>query len=290
MMFAHSPDGVPLSIVYDDLLYYYVTNIQGDVVAILDATGAEVVTYTYDAWGNILTIGGSKATSLGQDNPLRYRGYVYDQETGLYYLQSRYYDPEVGRWINADGAMSDVGSDIRGYNLFAYCMNNPVNMSDSAGNWPTWNDIITFGKKAVDVIVQTVVSVASPVVTIIGKALHYSRNVLNNTSYTENELIEKGYTKEPASSDKFHQNNQLNGERNRKYVIGDWLSSEVVYYSDGTLNTTSEDMGTFNVYSGDNPALNIIVHGLFDVVPYMIWGNSSEDSTTLVDRIIMIWE
>ena len=133
MMFAHSPDGVPLSIVYDDLLYYYVTNLQGDVVAILDATGAEVVTYTYDAWGNILTIGGDDANTLGRMNPLRYRGYVYDQETGLYYLQSRYYDPEMGRFINADGFTS-TGQGFLGNNMFVYCGNNPVNYFDPMGN------------------------------------------------------------------------------------------------------------------------------------------------------------
>ena len=132
MMFGHSPDGVPLSIVYDDLLYYYVTNLQGDVVAILDATGAEVVTYTYDAWGNLLSVGGSKATTLGRDNPLRYRGYVYDTETGLYYLQSRYYDPEMGRFISAD-AFTSTCQGFTGNNMFVYCGNNPVINVDISG-------------------------------------------------------------------------------------------------------------------------------------------------------------
>lgn len=216
--------------------------------------------------------------------------YISPAETGLYYLQSRYYNPEIGRFINADSVISDVGGVVLGYNMFVYSRNNPINMKDSTGNWPTWDDIISYGKKVVDRIVENAVNNTSPIITIVAKKLHYSRNVLNNTNYQENELIEKGYTKEPASSDKFHQNNRLNGERNRKYVIGDWFSSEVVYYSDGRVNNTSEDMGTFNIYSGDNPALNVIVHGVFDVVPYMIWGNSSDDSTTIVDRVIMIWE
>ena len=138
-MFAHSPDGVPLSVVYDDLLYYYVTNLQGDVVALLDAAGNEVVTYTYDAWGNLLSVGGSKATTLGQDNPLRYRGYVYDQETGLYYLQSRYYDPEMGRFINADAFVS-TGQGILGNNMFAYCGNNPVCRYDVGGLF--WKELV----------------------------------------------------------------------------------------------------------------------------------------------------
>ena len=64
--------------------------------------------YGYNAWGNILTTTGELANTLGQINPLRYRGYVYDTETGLYYLQSRYYDPEIGRFLNADAFASTV--------------------------------------------------------------------------------------------------------------------------------------------------------------------------------------
>lgn len=75
------------------------------------------------------------ASTLGVDNPFRYRGYYYDAESGLYYLQTRYYDPATGRFINADGQISGVGGDIRGYNLFAYCFNNPINMIDPSGNW-----------------------------------------------------------------------------------------------------------------------------------------------------------
>ena len=95
--------------------------------------------------------------------------------------------------------------------------------------------------------------------------------------------------------DKFHQNNQVNKERNRKYVIpnektGGWFSSEVVFFSDSTINNTPEDTGTWNVYSGDNIILKVIVHGYFDVVPYMAWGNSYDDSTTIIDRFEVIFK
>ena len=83
--------------------------------------------------------------TVGNLNPFRYRGYCYDVETGLYYLSSRYYDPVVGRFINTDGIVSGVGGDIKGYNLYAYCMNDPINMSDEDGNWPKWAKKVAIG-------------------------------------------------------------------------------------------------------------------------------------------------
>lgn len=99
---------------YDGTPYYFQKNIQGDVLRICNAGGA-VVEYTYDAWGNILSVAGSMASTLGQYNPFRYRGYYYDNETDLYYLNSRYYDPEIGKFINADGIVGANGG-ITGYN------------------------------------------------------------------------------------------------------------------------------------------------------------------------------
>ena len=132
MYFNYDASGVPVSIVYNGTTYYYVTNLQGDIVGIVNQSGNQIVGYTYDAWGNILTTTGSSANTLGKYNPLRYRGYVYDHETGLYYVSSRYYDPEIGRFINADGAY-DTNQGVLGYNMYAYCLNNPVNMYDPDG-------------------------------------------------------------------------------------------------------------------------------------------------------------
>ena len=112
--------------------YFYVKNAQGDVTGLVSASGTRVVTYTYDAWGNLLATTGSLAATLGEQNPLRYRGYVYDTETGLYYLQSRYYNPGWGRFINVDSLIDNRG--VHTQNVFAYCGNNPVNHVDSDGH------------------------------------------------------------------------------------------------------------------------------------------------------------
>ena len=108
------------------------------MTGLVDSTGAKVVAYTYGPWGEARGVSGTLASTLGAMNPLRYRGYVYDTETGFYYVSSRYYDPEIGRWINADNQPS-TGSDLTGMNLFAYCGNNPVNRIDPIGEaWWHW--------------------------------------------------------------------------------------------------------------------------------------------------------
>ena len=105
-------------------------------------SAADVALVTYSC--KILNVGGSLASTLGVQNPFRYRGYVYDQETGLYYLQTRYYDPELGRFISADDlSYLGAGGELLGYNLFAYCGNNPVNRTDPDGT--DWQDVFAVG-------------------------------------------------------------------------------------------------------------------------------------------------
>ena len=117
---------------YNGTEYVYITNIQGDIIELVHITGTSVVKYTYDAWGNIIYQTGG---SLAEINPYRYRGYRYDSETGWYYLQSRYYDPTIGRFINADGLLGEVGDPLN-HNMYAYCANNPVMYVDPDGDFP----------------------------------------------------------------------------------------------------------------------------------------------------------
>ena len=126
---ADPANNQPLAMKYNNTLYYYVLNAQGDVVRIVNSSRSVVASYTYDPWGKIISSSGT----LADINPLRYRGYYYDSETGFYYLQSRYYDPEIGRFINADSYASTDATGLLSTNMFAYCENDPVNRSDPDG-------------------------------------------------------------------------------------------------------------------------------------------------------------
>ena len=170
--FVYDDGNQPFAVIYNDgstsTLYYYVLNAQGDVAAILNSSGKLAASYDYDAWGNC-TVYDSSDAAIGDLNPLRYRGYYYDAETGFYYLQSRYYDFANCRFINADGLFAD---SFIGTNLFAYCMNNPVNMSDHTGHWPQWlknvaSTVVNAVKKAGTIVVNTVKSVVSSVTNIV---------------------------------------------------------------------------------------------------------------------------
>ena len=112
--------------------YGYIVNLQGDIVGLIDSAGTEVVKYVYDAWGKILSTTGSLASTLGSIQPFLYRGYVYDQETKLYYLRSRFYCAHHGRMLNIDTFIEAI--TFSRLNLFAYCLNNPSNRFDPSGN------------------------------------------------------------------------------------------------------------------------------------------------------------
>ena len=116
---------------YNGQKYVYRKNLQGDIVAILDECGCTRGTYEYDVWGKIIWQGGSELLTI---NPFRYRGYYYDTETGLYYLNSRYYDPETGRFISPDSLKYLEPETCNGLNLYAYCGNNPVMFVDPTGH------------------------------------------------------------------------------------------------------------------------------------------------------------
>lgn len=127
-------DDTPIGFEYNGKEYYYVTNLQGDIIAVLNDSGECVAEYTYDAWGNCTV---TKDTEyIAHLNPLRYRGYYFDSDTGLYYLQSRYYDSNTGRFINSDTPLilAVDPETLFQYNTFIYCNNNPIAYVDNSGD------------------------------------------------------------------------------------------------------------------------------------------------------------
>ena len=130
--FFYDASNKPAVVVYNGTPYSYGKNLQGDIVGILDSNKNVVVSYVYDAWGRPISKTGTLASTLGTVQPFRYRGYVYDEETGLYYLRSRYYSPLLCRFTNAD-AIIDTLANLTGFNIFCYCENDPVRNVDPEG-------------------------------------------------------------------------------------------------------------------------------------------------------------
>ena len=184
LIFMYDNNGDAFGFNYNGEEYYYIKNVQNDIVAIADKNGTVVANYYYDAWGNVTRITGN--TALAQTNPLRYRSYYYDSETGYYHLKSRYYSPEVGRFLNADGYLAELGGNINGYNLFAYCFNNSVNLSDTTGHWPKWI------KEAASWVNNNIIQ---PVKNFFSSSKQ--NNVVNASSHDANR---RPYTGEPGST------------------------------------------------------------------------------------------
>ena len=146
-------NNTPIGFVLNDVQYFYITNLSGDIVGITDSSGNLIAEYSYDEWGKLLSItpaeeNNAEQLSIAQTNPLRYRGYYYDNESGLYYLQSRYYSPDLCRFISADGFDYLNASAELNMNAYIYCWNCPVVFDDIEGTTPklsiNLSDIISF--------------------------------------------------------------------------------------------------------------------------------------------------
>lgn len=157
--YSYDENGQVIGMNRNGAQYYYIKNAQNDVIGLLDNTLQQIVSYKYTSWGEIVSVKDSTgneitdSNNIGLINPYRYRSYRYDSETGLYYLQSRYYNAEWGRFLNADGVLNGA---FAGNNLYAYCGNNPVNMYD-----PDGYETITLG-----ILLNQFLSVAVPILAV----------------------------------------------------------------------------------------------------------------------------
>ena len=159
--YLYDGSGQLMAIRYKGADYYYIRDGLMTITGLVDANGTAVVNYRYDSWGTVTGISGSMAGTLGKDNPYRFKGYYYDEETGMYYLKSRYYQPEICRFISADTIeVLDCQGDLNDKNLYAYCDNNPVMRVDTGGQ--IW---ITLGIMAAGGGIGMVIGAASSAIT-----------------------------------------------------------------------------------------------------------------------------
>lgn len=157
LYYMYGLDGI-VGFIYNNKNYYYRKNLFGDIIAIFDGSGTVYAKYAYDAWGNCSIL--QDTNGIGTLNPFRYRGYYWDSELNLYYLNARYYDPEIGRFISQDNIAYLDPETLNGLNLFAYCLNNPVMDTDPDGTW-SW---ARFGK-ALAIIAVAAIAIAVTVAT-----------------------------------------------------------------------------------------------------------------------------
>ena len=212
-----------------------------------------MVSYVYDAWGRPISKTGTLASTLGTVQPFRYRGYIYDEETGLYYLRSRFYNQNNSRFLNADVLISKRPSPLA-HMLFTYCQNNPVKYSDPTGMESTDSELTA-------------------------KERHYRRlDYYQDYPDVFDPSFFAGWDDTvPADC---HQFTAVYGP-NVKYVSPDGLH-EVIYDALGNEVTDPRDIGTYNYVSPNEDEWR---HFVEDVYPWILWGNSPEDTTTREQRI-----
>ena len=279
-----------------DTEYFYVTNLQGDILKVITATGTEAATYTYDAWGKLLTSTGDMADV----NPLRYHGYFYDTETGLYYLQSRYYDPEVGRFINPDGYNS-TGQGIIGTNMFAYCLNNPAIFSDDAGTIAFIDDLIflggvvcctlIFGAAIAPVAWDAAVAVTDYIVGAVNEQLEVFGDIYDNVSGVITEYISQREQISNAITDSFEKTKvrKYNHETEVHHIVA--KSSPYASQARDILNTLGININsksnTIRIKTGLHRRLHThLYYGMVNAVIISAYKNGEGSFYEQRDRVL----
>lgn len=221
---------------YNDIKYHYLKNIHGDVIGILDQNNEIIVTYEYDSWGKVLSIKDSLGNpitdkaNIGHINPFRYRSYYYDTETELYYLNNRYYNPNWGRYLNADGIVG-ANEDINSYNIYAYVSNNPINKIDPNGNFaiplpiPVAGALLVFGA-AVLMMPQTKAALSNAAETWVHTITSAGSKINSKTTKSKKDPTKKKKEQE----EKYYVYTLRQRETNKVEYVGRTTSIEQTKY------------------------------------------------------------
>ena len=227
--FIYDNAGAPYSVIYTHgdttETYYYILNQQGDVIRIVNASGTTKAEYTYDSWGNVLTVSNVSGCTIGTLNPIRYRGYYYDAELNMYYLQSRYYDPVVKRMLSADDENTTDNAELNDNNLFSYCDNNPVNRKDEEGD--VWQLALAGGGAVNAGAAITAIGAITPVgwvvigtaaVVTVGVVVYSHSRTHNGISYSKSKSKYDQENKKKKSAKKPHKNKKKKKGKTKREI------------------------------------------------------------------------
>ena len=245
---------------YNGNTYYYIKNIQDDIIGILNSNYESIVTYEYDSWGKILSIKDNKGNEITEENniglinPFRYRSYYYDAETELYYLNSRYYSPKWKRFINADEILG-ANKDLLSYNLYIYCSNNPITLSDQSGHG-LWKKI----KKGISKIIKTAQKIKKNITNFIGSIVNINKNStksIPNSQKSDNNLVGAHQTgkyitnaKNIASNDRRNISLEISKESGTTMLGVKYLGNNQSLSIEGNINSRKIAIGQDdNIYS-----------------------------------------
>ena len=287
---------------YNDQTYFYKKNLQGDIIGLYNSDYEQIVTYTYDSWGKVLSIKDSNgniitdSNHIGIMNPFRYRSYYYDEETKLYYLNSRYYNPRWGRFINADNLIGTTDKIIT-YNLYTYCENNPIIMKDYNGNVAGIDDAVVLPilgvltlvggglyiyNKHKDEIAKGVENIANGISDIlddVGKKYNEARKKQNKKKYDDtpnnyvytlnygNEVIYVGRTNDIKATEYRHSTNPMRSHLKMKTVYGPMskadarLGEEALIIKYGTLKSGKKGCNKIHGLNPNFPGYDAFMYG-----------------------------
>ncbi len=248
--------------------YLYNKDVQGSTTSILNESGTGEISYEYDDFGETEVNGNSVFR-----NEICYTGGIYDDVTGLYYLNARYYDPENGRFLTEDTYRGEL-KEPDTLHLYAYCKNNPINYVDPSGH------LFIVRKVANLLFAGAMAYLAKWVAQIPSPKEHYGRNKYNtDLPRTQSEAKKQKYKKYSAAYSACHQFSAPKGKPNQKYVSKDGRKEVVYRYKKDVIVTDPRDIGTYNFGPGKGMA-----HIFKDLIPYLWWGNSKKDTTTRGQR------